>query len=88
VLLNLQAERVPASKPLAKIKSADDGFFVAVGVGVRVGVFVGVGEGPEVGLFVGVNVGGGVPGEGAVISYILPSVIFGSELLSMPRSTI
>src|SRR6185503_9007359 len=78
MLLDVQAERLPDSNPSAKIRS------------VTCGVFVGVGEGPGVDVFVGVKVAVGVvPGseEDVVISYILPSMIFGSLLLSIPRST-
>ena len=72
------------------------GVLVAVGDGPTVLVFVGgtgvlvaVGNGVFVSVggtavLVGVGVG---PEEGAVISYILPSIRFGSLLLSMPRST-
>src|SRR5688500_1842778 len=90
MLLDVQDERLPDSKPSAKIKSVVLGVFVTVGVAVGVGVFVDVGEGPGVGVFVRVNVAVGVvsePEDGAVISYILPSMILGSLLLSIARST-
>ena len=61
------------------------GVNVDVPVAVMVWVLVAVGDGPAVEVDVGVSVD--VPEEGAVISYILPSMILGSVLLSMPRST-
>src|SRR6185503_7793580 len=85
LLLEVQAARLPDSKPSAKIKSVTG----LVGVGVK--VIVGVGEGPGVGVFVRVKVAvgdGAGPEEGVVISYILPSMILGSLLLSIDRSTI
>src|SRR5688572_4457764 len=91
LLLEVQAKRLPDSKPSAKIRSEVDGVFVIVGVGVIVGVFVGVGEGPAVGVFVRVKVAvgdGAGPEPGVVISYSLPSMILGSLLLSIDRSTI
>ena len=60
--------------------------FVTVGVRVLVGVEMGVlvTDGVMLGEFVTV----GVPEEaGALISYILPSMMWGSLLLSTPRST-
>src|SRR5688500_5954697 len=85
-----QAEKLPDSKPSAKITSDTAGVFVTVGVGVWVGVLVGVGEGPGVLVWVGVRLGVAVPKseKGVVISYILPSMILGSLSLSIARSTI
>ena len=67
LVLAVQAEKFPDSKPSAKIRSDRLDVFVGVGVlvgvkvavavGVLVCVFVGVGEGPDVGVFVGVEVG-------------------------------
>ena len=70
VLLDVQAERPPLSKPSAKIRSEDE-----VGVGVKVFVFVAVGppgvlvcdivpvgEGVAVAVAVGVKVEVGPPG--------------------------
>ena len=54
VLAEVQAEKLPLSKPSAKIRSGK------ADVGVCVGVFVGVGEGPMVGVKVAVKVAVGV----------------------------
>jgi hypothetical protein len=56
-----QAERLPVSKPSAKIRSVVNAVEVGVAVAVAVGVWVGVGEGPAVDVFVGVKVIVGVP---------------------------
>src|SRR6266545_6034498 len=80
--LEVQAERLPDSKPSAKIRS------------VTCGVLVGVGEGPGVNVGVGVFVltggwlGKGVPEAEILISHTLPSFSLESELLSTPRLAI
>src|SRR6266545_1346457 len=95
VLLDDQADRLPDSKPSAKIRSAEFGVgvFVAVGVGVFVPPAVGVGVRVGVGVFaavgVGVRVGVAVAADWVrVISCTLPSFSFGSLLLSTARSVI
>ena len=57
MLLDVQADRLPASKPSAKIRSDEPGVFVAVDVAVLVGVLVGVPVAITVDVFVGVFVG-------------------------------
>src|SRR5687767_16033333 len=82
IMLEDQAEKLPDSKPSAKIKSEGDGVGVRVGEGPGAGVFV------LDGVLVRVKVAvGDVPEVGADISYILPSMMFGSLSLSIPRST-
>ncbi len=99
--MSSSANETPPTLPLLP-KEAYIGFVDGSGVGVLVEVDVGDGPGVNVavgvnvdvgsGVLVGVKVGkavGGVPDVcGAVISYILPSIILGSLLLSTPRSTI
>ena len=82
LLFDVQADRLPASKPSAKIKSDPPGVFVAVGVrvavlvGVIVGVFVNVGDGPIVAVFVAVavKVGDAI----AVFVGVIVAVLIGS----------
>src|SRR5688572_30342190 len=82
IVLDDQAEKLPDSKPSAKIRSEENGVGVRVGEGPGPGVFV-LG-----GVLVRVKVAvGDVPEDGADISYSLPSIIFGSLSLSIPRST-
>ena len=94
LLADQGGEKLPDSKPSAKIKSVTAGVFVTVGVGVRVGVLVGVGEGPGVDVavgvlvLVGVRLGVGVPGPEILISQILPSFSFALLSLSTPRLAI
>lgn len=88
------ASSTRASATAAKVMVLLTGVLVAVFVGS--GVLVGVGDGPGVNVEVAVNVVVGVkvwdgvgvgPEDGAVISYILPSMRLGSLLLSTPRAT-
>src|SRR6266542_4781893 len=80
--LEVQADRLPDSKPSAKIRSVTWG--VLVGVGDGPGVNVGVG----VFVLTGVWLGTGVPEPEILISHAFPSFSFGSLLLSTPRLTI
>ena len=73
LIFEVQAERLPDSKPSAKITSDTLDVFVGVGVFEGVGVFVGVGEEPVVAVFVGVLEGVGV-GKRPVFNKLKPSI--------------